>query len=390
MKIGIISIYDFPYGMAATNRIAAYSQGLSENGVDVTVINVLPTQRTADNIPNAGNYNGVSYIHLCGRKRSKYKLARFFAHYFGFRFLNGLFAFYNYLKQNSFDLFIISNDAPLFLLCYNVLCKIHKSKTIFIFDEYPTPIRHKLKDKIPNWKQLFYKFVLRRYDGYISISNELKKYYNHIVEKPTIIIPLIVNTRRFQYKKVEKNTHISYVGNMELSKDNIDNIIRAFSIVVKKYSEYTLHFYGNTTKKTIEILKQLIHSLHLENFVFLHGYISSEAVPQIILESKLMVSSQPNTTRAKGGFPTKLGEYIVMGTPTLICDVGENKLYLNESDCFYAKPEDPNDYASKLVYIIEHYDEAINIANAGRNKILGNYTQTIVGKRIKQFLTSIK
>lgn len=38
MKIGIISQFPFPFGLAATNRIKAYSKALISQGIDVTVI----------------------------------------------------------------------------------------------------------------------------------------------------------------------------------------------------------------------------------------------------------------------------------------------------------------------------------------------------------------
>ncbi len=389
MKIGIISIYDFPKGMAATNRMAAYAQGLVECGNDVTVLNLLPSVKIKDNNPDSGIYNGVKYYHLCGRLKSKYKIFRMIAHCSGYRFWNGVYQFHKHLKDNHYDIIIISNDEPLFLYTYNRICRSKEIKTVFIFDEYPTPIRHKLKKEIPTYKKWKYTKILPNFDGYISISNELKKYYNSFVEKPTLVVPLIVNTKRFQSIQVEKINKISYVGNMEITKDNIDNIIRAFAIISEEYTNYSLHFYGNPTPKVKSMLSQLVESLNIKEHVFFDGSIQSDEVPKVIAESKVMVSSQPDTLRAKGGFPTKLGEYIVMGTPTLICDVGENRKYISDEDCFFAKPDDVNDYSKKLRLILSDYQNALKVAEHGKQTILCNYSQSKIGEMMSAFFKQL-
>lgn len=389
MKIGIVSIYDFPKGMAATNRMAAYAQGLVECGNEVTVMNVLPTESIRNGIPDNGSYNGVKYSHLCGRLKSKYKLFRMLAHCSGYRFLNGVYRFHKHLENNHYDIIVISNDEPLFLYIYNRICGSKGIKTVFIFDEYPTPIRHKLKREIPTYKKWKYIKILPNFDGYISISNELKEYYNSLVEKPTLIVPLIVNTKRFQSIQVEKKDKISYVGNMEITKDNIDNIIRAFAIISKEFNSYSLHFYGKPTPKVKTMLSQLVESLKIKGRVYFDGPITSDEVPKVIAESKVMVSSQPDTLRAKGGFPTKLGEYIVMGTPTLICDVGENRKYISDEDCFFAKPDDINDYSQKLRSILSDYQNALKVAEHGKKTILCNYSQSKIGEIMSAFFKQL-
>lgn len=102
-----------------------------------------------------------------------------------------------------------------------------------------------------------------------------------------------------------------------------------------------------------------------------------------------MVSSQPNTTRAKGGFPTKLGEYVAMGVPTLLCDVGENKRYITEKDCYYARPEDEIDYSTKLAAILSDYNTACEIALHGRNTIIHNFSHTAAGNKIIDFINRL-
>lgn len=391
MKIAIICPYSFPFGMAASNRIAAYTEGLKDNGAQVDVLIIRPTDYYTDKqSPNIGCYHGVKYNYLCGKYANKYHIIRILYFLSGVRLFEGIYRTYRHLKLHKYDVIIISYDDPIFLFLYSQLAKFYRIKSVFIFDEYPEPIRRKLKNKIPKYKEWLYKKILKGIDGYISISNELKDYFCKFVNKPSIVVPLIVNTERFKPINVERKKHISYIGNMELSKDNVDNIIKAFSLISDKFFEYSLHFYGNPTVQTKKLLEDLIHSLNMEHRIVLEGRIDSESVPMIIASSAMMVSSQPDTLRAKGGFPTKLGEYVVMGTPTLICDVGENSSFLKDGiDCFFVQPNNPTEYSLKMEYILNNYEQALSIAKQGEVKIRNCFSQTVVGKYIFNFLNGL-
>jgi glycosyltransferase involved in cell wall biosynthesis len=174
---------------------------------------------------------------------------------------------------------------------------------------------------------------------------------------------------------------------MELSKDNLDNIIKAFALIQNKYQDYELCFYGKPNKTDAFKLKSLIEELQLVNKIHFKGLIPADKVPEILLTSKILVSSQPNTKRASGGFPTKLGEYLISGTPSLFTDVGENSKYVkNEIHLFFAKPNDSKDYAKKLEFIINNYDHACMIAKNGKKMVESNFSHISAGRSIKEFI----
>ena len=393
MKVAILSIYSFPYGMAATNRIAAYAQGLVENGVEVDVMTIHPTdspvQDKGEEKPDEGVYNGVRYYHPSGRYRNKSKILRALAFKTGFRYWRGAYKVRKLLRKNRYDVVVMSFDEPYQLETFSKISRGSGAKTVFIFDEYPIPIRHKLEPDIPQWKKNRYREVLRNVDGYISISMELANYFNGFATHPTYLMPVIVNEKRFQLKHIEKKDWISYIGNMELSKDNVTLIVKAFLEIAHKYPSFTLHLFGPKRAETLESIDAILDGSEFKERVLIEGLVKSEEVPAIIEQSKLMVSSQPDTLRAKGGFPTKLGEYVIMGVPTLLCDVGENRKYITEEDCYYVEPDNVKAYAQELDNILTNYGQAKNIAENGRNKILGKYAQSVVGADLKLFFENL-
>lgn len=377
--------------MAATNRIAAYASGLVENGAEVDVISIHPINPAFKGAPDkrepdAGVYRGINYYHPSGRYRNPSRILRFLAMKSGWRFLSGALKVDQLFKQNKYDIAILSFDEPHLLFAFSKIAHRHKAKTVFIFDEYPIPIRHKLKPDIPSWKKKAYRVVLKNIDGYISISNELANYYNSYVKKPTLILPVIVNSNKFVPSERSKNNWITYIGNMEATKDNVALIAEAFSRIASGYPAFSLHFFGPDNGLSASKIREIAKTNNLTDRIILEGSINSELVPDIIDISKVMVSSQPDTLRAKGGFPTKLGEYVIMGVPTLLSDVGENSNYITDKDCFFAKPGNITDYAEKLSTILTNYKKATEIAQHGRQSVLSKYTQRAAGDKINNFI----
>jgi glycosyltransferase involved in cell wall biosynthesis len=57
--------------------------------------------------------------------------------------------------------------------------------------------------------------------------------------------------------------------------------------------------------------------------------------------------------QAEGGFPTKLGEYLASGRPTIITKVGELSDYVSDGvSTFFVKPGDVLDFADKLRFVL--------------------------------------
>jgi glycosyltransferase involved in cell wall biosynthesis len=395
-------MYPLPIGMAATNRILAYSKGLIENNVNVDVYIPIPTERPTkkSKYGNIGTVNGINYYYTIGRFSNRFKVIRAISILSGYRKLIGFIATCRSININNkkyeYSCIILSTDQIASLFVYSILGKYLKVPFIFIFDEYPVPIiRHRQKNNIPYWMEFLYKVVLRNVSAYISISEELKRYFNSLCKNNTLILPVITDVSRFNKKRIKTNQidnaeYICYMGNMDLAKDNIDVIIKAFSLISNRYPDIELHLYGAPRKITEKHLIKLIQSFKLNKKVKLMGKVSSELVPQILMNAKILVSSQPNTLRARGGFPTKLGEYLAAGVPSLLTDVGENAKYVkNNEHVFFTEPNNPEMYAEKLTYILDNYQAAKEVALSGKEYLMQNYSHIAMGRKLKEFIVNV-
>ncbi|MEG2599618.1 MAG: glycosyltransferase [Muribaculaceae bacterium] len=399
MNIFVISIYSFPQGLAPTNRIKAYAKGLIQVGAKVNVLIPFPTDAyTTNHVISEGIVDSISYKYTSGVCKSKYKIIRALSIYSGYRrmsgFISSFIALYKHNKKEKIDKIIVSADALDMLFYYSMVSRILRAKMVFIFDEYPIPIRHKLKSRIPKWKELMYRVVLNYVDAYISISENLKNYYCNLCEKKTFILTSITDTDRFKdnNKSFEvRDTYFCYMGNMELSKDNVDLIIKAYAALPGRIRNiHKLYLYGAPSNANKELILRLIKELSLEENVLFKGRACFDEVPRILKRATILLSSQPDTVRAQGGFPTKLGEYLLSGTPTLLTDVGENSKFVRDGiEVFFAKTNSVENYTQKIEYIIDNYVDVLAVAEHGKHYVENSFSHTKQGQRLFSFLNSL-
>lgn len=393
-KVGILTFWSFPEGMAPTVRIIAYSRGLVANGIEVQIFSFKRIYRDevkADNIEKSGNIDGVRYryIHYFNKFGRKFKLFRVIDEII----LRVKLVFFVYRNHNykNFDAFLFSFDDVRNLATYTKIFSYFNIPLVFVADEYPIPIRDEMKDNVPSTMLHQYKKYHQIFGARILMSESLRKFYDeNIFPRPTFILNTIVDSSRFE-KYIETPApqvpYICYMGNMGLTKDNVDNIISAFSLINKFFPEIQLHLYGTPSKKDEQTLRNQIKELSLGDKVIIKGRASYSDVPTILSKATILVNSQPLTKRSKGGFPTKLGEYLLSKKPSVFTDSGDISTYvIDDKHCFIVPPESPKLYAEKLLFILNNYQHALDVAEAGESLIRNKFNAIQQTRSLISFL----
>lgn len=388
-KIGILCQYSFPVGMAASTRIISYSKGLIQNGADVEVYSFI-WKGDDSNEPIEGSIDRMKYVIPCRFHTKKGKLYHFFIDrpsiYGG-----TIRRIKESHMEKPFDCFLISFDG--FHNYRYFLPKIAALNIpmVHIADEYPLPIRM-LKKKISWWYKIRLKLYHRYFSKRVMMTKALENYFNkEISYKPTFILNSVLDETRFigvKKQPVDRN-YLCYMGNMQLKKDNVDNIVTAFSLIANEYPQYDLTLYGTPHNEDRQLIEDCIKKHKMSDRVFVKGRVEYSKVPQILTNATVLVTSQPNTKRAEGGFPTKMGEYMMSHTPMIVTDVGEIHQYVQDGKTTYmVPPENPGAYAKKLRYILDHPDEATSVAENAYAYAIENFSAKEVTKDLLSFLKS--
>lgn len=389
MKIGVLNGFPFPEGLAATTRIIAYCKGLVEAGVECEIYTF--SWHISNNLQPVGVVENIPYFIGHVTKPHRNKLIKYIVDRPQNK-CNTLRNIYKSHKHLPFDFMLVSwdniNDLKYFLPRLQKM----NIKLIFVSDEYPDAIR-RLKEAVPESDINQYRQLLNYFCGRILMTKALQTFYDKINStSPTCILSSIVDVNRFNNveKKGNHKPYLCYMGNFQLAKDNVDNIVKAFSIISKHYPDHELLLYGAPSAEDRRVVQNLINELHMNEKIKIMGRVDYKMVPEILANADVLVASQPVTKRAEGGFPTKMAEYMMTGVPTILTDVGEIHEYITDGvNAYMVEPMNPKAYAEKLDYILTHRKDAESVAQKGKDYILSNYSSKAAGLRIKDFLNTL-
>jgi len=298
----------------------------------------------------------------------------------------------NTSKKNI--LFLLSTDPFLFLLVW-IIAKLKGNKIINERNEFPETIRKGIKWRV--W--LYKKFVLwwqyRLMDGLFLMTDELIRFYKPYTNKRCVIqkLPMTVDFGRFDSAKVSSTNdkYVFYAGSFSQKKDGVKSLVNAFNLVKDKHPGLELWIAGGKYQiRDTQTLKDLITKLQLNNRVKLLGELNRDEVPGYLMNAYLLVLPRPDSKQARGGFPTKLGEYLASGRPVISTSVGEIPKYLTDKEAFLIS-SDRIEYelAETFNQISKNYPHALEIAKQGQKKAFEYFSTEVNAEKMQQLILKI-
>lgn len=253
----------------------------------------------------------------------------------------------------------------------DLVVNLSKIKSVRVYSEITEHPRASFVNFVNKTTIKEYLYACKVISGVVVISNELKKYFINegCLEERVHVINMIVDTSRFLgIEKQSSEKYIAYCGTASNNKDGVDELIRAFAILVSKHPDYKLYIIGNTPSKDQRFGNlELVKSLGIEKNVVFTGIVSRDEIPQLLKNAEILALDRPDNLQAKYGFPTKLGEYLLTGNPVVVTNVGDIPLFLkNGVSAFIADPQNAQSFADKLCWVIEHPKEAKVVGENGK------------------------
>lgn len=380
----------FPIGGAYTNRVMAFAKGFVENNCNVTIMIIYPGKNNLAEIK--GSMDGFDYIVCAGLKRPKNWFVRKIIGIKGIfnsvRNLNSL------NKKAPVDAIMtfsqnFSQNFPLYLYT-----RIHKIIFIRENNEFPRMVLKRGHSQLSLLEKAFFKFVNRFYDGFVYISSNLFSFNVKMLRKqtPVEIVPIIVDKERFNFLDLQRKNWITYCGNLFGEKDGVKILLEAFSIIYKNHPDYKLMLVGNSSNKIdYKDLQKFIKDKGIQSKVEFTGFVHRDKIPELLFRSSVLVLARPNNIQAKGGFPTKLGEYLATGRPILVTSVSDIPKYIKDGvNGYLAKPDSLDDFAKKLDWILSNYHEAEKVGLEGQKLTEKEFNIVYQSARVIDFIDRIK
>lgn len=97
----------------------------------------------------------------------------------------------------------------------------------------------------------------------------------------------------------------------------------------------------------------------------------------------VLALDRPDSLQAQCGFPTKLGEYLLTENPVIVTKVGDIPLFLKDGEtALLAEERNPKEFSSKIIWALEHPEEAAEIGKAGAQVAMREFNYLNETKKI--------
>ena len=179
----------------------------------------------------------------------------------------------------------------------------------------------------------------------------------------------------------ENNLKLAYTGSFGVGRGY--EVIQALA---EQDKDNTYSIYGGNKE---DALKVIDHEPP-QNILF-HGFIANRDIPQALCSQDILLLPYQNTLIAKGEdtgkvmSPLKLFEYMASGRVIIASDLEVLKEVLNESNCYFAVPDDPSSWKKIIEEITNNRDEAIQKAHQARQDVK-QYTWRIRAQKMIELL----
>lgn len=281
------------------------------------------------------------------------------------------------------------------LLPYGYLLKRKGRKVIFDSHENlfgliqeKQYIPHKLRNLSGKFFVLFFKLLCKKFDTVISVDSQLCNEYQKI-NNHTVLVSNFPIYNELRTSVIENNiTKLVFAGGVDAQWNHIA-VVKALE-KLEKQIEYVIC--GRAEEEYLEQLKKMPKW----GQVSYRGIVTHEEALRMLKGKNIgiaLCSYSNNTNQNKGTLGnTKLFEIMMSGIP-VICtkfEVWEN--IINEYKCGICirNPQDSDEIAKAIRYLLEHPQEAEAMGKRGQEAIREKYNWGIQEKNLLELYEKLK
>lgn len=386
-RFAIVCMLPYPEGEASTVRIHSYCKALADEGYFVKVYILTPLTNN-NNTQINGIFEKVHYEYLYGIKWNTSSYIIKFATY-----LRSLFKIQTKLLSDKINCILTYHDELIFNSSIKFFSKKHHIKLLIDKTEYPFHFfdKKRLFQKLAIWQLHFY-------DGIITISHELSNFYFSF-KNNVFLLPMSVNPNIYDNIKIERQNTEQYIAVVfgTHNRDNIKDSVSAYIEYLKRcVSQKPLKLYliGNFNAlikrfpENTNILKLIDSSEYKDNIKIL-GSLTNKEVLKILSSASCLLTTPLKYN--SGGFPTKLGEYLLSGNPVIATTAGEIPLYLTHKvNAYLCKPGDIQSISDAMLYITKNPISAKEIGLNGKKLALAKFNATNYIPNLIKFINTVQ
>ncbi len=401
MKILFIrSANPFLESSAAGNRYAGLINGLIALGCSVILVvtggfNSMAEFKTRKKYGNHKNLTIKHSVFWFNNTLFLYRIKKYVLDGF-FTFISGL-MLKKEIKSASYDFIWVTANGSI-LQIFNKYHKLINGKSIIELNEFndiykaESHISSKLQFKKADQENEIFLKAVKKIDLFLVMTQTLIEHYKKLASPDAVFfhLPMTVDLSRFFREALPsslKKPYIAFTGTFNNAKDGVDVLIWAFSEIAKRYPHHL--YLAGFNHWDVDGQKKMIRSFMLENRITYLGVLDKNVIPSFITNADLLVLPRPDSHQARGGFPTKLGEYLATGKPVCVTNVGEIPDYLKDNfSAFLAEPGSVSSFVSAMNRALTDIKFAGEVGLNGKKVAQTVFNIDVQSARLIDFLRS--
>jgi len=183
-------------------------------------------------------------------------------------------------------------------------------------------------------------------------------------------------------RKVGLDTKGAIIGYSSLDTHfDLALMIEVLARVVRRYPHVQMLITGNSPKEISELAE--VYGVR-ENLI-LTGFLPDEALPWYLGCADLFLLPFPDKVYNVGRWPGKVNCYMSVGRPTVSNPVGDIKALFEKHEIGLLAQWDPEDFAQKIIFLLEHPDIAQELGQNARRTAVTEYDWRVLIGKLEEF-----
>lgn len=228
-------------------------------------------------------------------------------------------------------------------------------------------------------KEAILKLVYKQSVRPIAVGEKLKQVVEKLGEQKVLVVPNVVDTSRFKKSKSRDPYKMININTLA-KKKRVDDLIKSFGIVQRKFNNAELHIVGDGPERSN--LEKLTEKLQLSKNVVFHGSIPHGEINSLIEGKGILVSASEYET-----FGVTLIEAMAKGLPVVATRCGGPEDFVNKENGVLSEVGDVDGISAAIIGVIENY--AIYSSDNIANFVELNFGKQSIAKKLEKIYLSV-
>jgi glycosyltransferase involved in cell wall biosynthesis len=151
-------------------------------------------------------------------------------------------------------------------------------------------------------------------------------------------------------------------------QDGVHQLIHVANVIVNELKRSDILFVIMGTGDAEPDLRRLSQELGVDEHVCFTGWVEQDAIVRYLSTADVCVDTMPKTPYSDAATMNKILEYMSVARPIVCFDLVETRVTAGEA-AVYAQPDNVNDFALKLLDLLNDESKRLEMGKTGRTKI---------------------